>query len=128
MTSQEFLKSIGACPDGANAVGTRTLKVAVGQSVRPDWLYWLAAWNAGQRGWPARADVVTSLGICLVRIAPSDSHVFTYLNQASRAGSRESFIKRIRETVECFPREEWAKMCDVFRETLDIPFLETLDQ
>lgn len=128
MTTQEFLKSIGACPSGSDAVGSRTLKIAVRDSVRPDWLYWLAAWNAGQQGWPERRDIVTSLGACVAKIEPASDQVYLHLTQADRAGTREKFVTLVRKVVECMPRERWAEMCMIFRATLDIPFLETLDQ
>lgn len=128
MTSQEFLKSIGACPSGTEAVGSRSLKVAVENSVRPDWLYWLAAWNAGQRGWPERRDVVNSLGVCVVKIPPDNQHVYKHLELADRSGTREDFVRLVRKAVESFPRDRWAEMCMIFRATLDVPFLETLDK
>jgi hypothetical protein len=128
MTSQEFLKSIGACPDGANAVGTRTLKVAVENSVRPDWLYWLVAWNADQRGWPTRGEIVASLLVCVTKFESPDTHVFAYLSEARRGGSREAFVKLVRKIVVGISDNHWAEMCNVFRSTLSIPFLETLDK
>lgn len=127
MTSQEFLAKIKACPDGSTAVGDRTLKAAVAGSVRADWLFWLAAFNANQTGWPSDTQISQALIECAKAYRPS---VVDQATQLLRAHG-ENFRVRISNTVDKIAdgqADVLAGMCKIFRARLSIPFLDTLDR
>lgn len=151
MTTPEFLRSIGACEPAIVQVGTRKLKDAVQQSVRADWLFWLAAVNAGKDEWPTRAEVVEALSECVVfyfhvpteeefkRLAgPIVKSMFIDFDPVSSLIFRlqpNEFVATIGQAVkelatvgnQVYNAERLKQMADILRDELSFPFLERLD-
>lgn len=142
MTSQEFLRSIGACQPGIDSLGERRLKDSILTSPRGDWWYWVAATQAGKEGWPSRFALALSLQRCAFEIGANDQQLQSWLTEAARATSQEPFMALIRKSIDMISAtgtaagEESAQrdanlddMASIFRRSFSpIPFLETLDK
>lgn len=142
MTTPEFLRSIGACEPAIVQVGTRKLKDAVQQSVRADWLFWLAAVNAGKDEWPGRDRVLTTLAKCVMEYYPDEASFETahpmlkdFDDQLAKRVAPNEFVVMVMSVVkelsmvgkQLFNAARLERMANILRENLSFPFLERLD-
>jgi hypothetical protein len=58
MKTQDFLEFIGACKEGREIVGAKTLSESFSGSTGGDRLIWVAARCCEMTGWPPRAEVL----------------------------------------------------------------------
>jgi hypothetical protein len=72
LTTNEYLKSIGACQAAVDQIGDRKFKDAVRDASRADWLFWLVGTNAGREGWPTREETVDALDKALTSVGASN--------------------------------------------------------
>lgn len=135
MTTQEYLRSIGACEKAQKQVGSRLLKNAVLESRRGDWLFWLASKNMDQPGWTSRAGIIAAVEAVGLRFhvaAPfwwlSNLEALADITPATLIGVVQAMIMHAASIGGVPDPKRLEAIAEIARQYFDMSFLESLDK